>query len=206
MARERGVRVIVDGAHAVGHIDVDIGKLGCDYYATSLHKWLFAPIGTGLLYVRKNRIRDLWPLQAANASLDDDIRKFEQVGTHPIAPILAIGEALTFYQVMQPARKLARMQHLREYWMSRLADLDKVRFHTSRDPRYAAGIGTVEIEGVDSRALNGHLLRDHRILASPVRHAEFEGVRISPSVYTTPAELDLFVAAMRNVAENGLPS
>ena len=206
MGHRHGVPVIVDGAHALAHFDFTLAELGCDYYSTSLHKWLFAPIGTGLLYVRRDRIEGLWPLMAAPDAMNDDIRKFEEVGTHPAANTLAIGEALTFHQALGGDRKTARLVHLRDSWANRLLEHDRVRLHTSLLPGFACGIANVEVVGVDTGALQGHLWRDHKIYTTPIKHAEFEGLRISPSVYTTPEELDRFVDAMEAVIRNGLPA
>lgn len=207
MARAKGIPTIVDGAHALAHFDFTLDDLDCDYYTTSLHKWLFAPHGTGLLYVRREKIEGLWPLMAAPESMTGDIRKFEEIGTHPAANTLAIGEALTFHQGLGPKRKEARLVHLRDYWAEALlAESGRVRLHTSLEPGFACGIGTVEVEGVDTAALASHLWSAHRILVTPIGHAEFTGLRISPSVYTRPEELDRFVDAMRDVIRNGLPA
>ncbi|GAB4146531.1 MAG: aminotransferase class V-fold PLP-dependent enzyme [Planctomycetota bacterium] len=206
MARDRGVQVIVDGAHAVAHFPFSLGELECDYYGTSLHKWLFAPIGTGLLHVRRDRIGSLWPLFSANEGQRDDIRKFEEIGTHPAACILAIAEALTFHETLGPDRKLARLVYLRDRWCRRLLENDRVRLHTSLEPGRAGGIATVEIEGIEPCALNSHLWQRYRILTTPIAHAEFRGIRVSPSVYTTIEEIDRFADAMERVARNGLPS
>ena len=205
MARRRGVPVIVDGAHALAHFEFTLADLDCDYYATSLHKWLFAPHGTGLLYVRRDRIPGLWPMMAAPERMDDDIRKFEEIGTHPAAGYLAIGEALTFNQTLGFANKEARMRRLRDMWALPLLEHDRVRLHTSLEPGYACGIANVEIVGVDSGALSNHLWSEHRILVTSIRHEDFEGIRVSPSVYTTPEELGRFVEVMEGVVANGLP-
>ncbi len=206
MARGYDIPVIVDGAHAFAHMDFTLDDLGCDYYATSLHKWLLAPHGTGMLFVRKNKIADLWPLMAAPDRMDDDIRKFEEIGTHPAANYLGIGEALTFHQTIGPARKEARLRYLTDYWMNALEDHDRIRFHTSRDPKYYCAIGNVEIRGIPAGELRGHLWRNFRILSTPINHEEFQGIRVTPNVYTTLEELDRFVDEMRKVADNGLPS
>jgi isopenicillin-N epimerase len=206
LGRRRGIPVIVDGAHALAHFDFTLADLDVDYYATSLHKWLFAPIGTGLLYVRRERIRDLWPLMAAPDTLDNDIRKFEEIGTHPIANFLGIAEALTFHQGIGGRRKEARLVYLRDYWAKRLLALDRVRLHTSLKPGFACGIATVEVDGIEPGALAGWLFDRHRIIVTPITHAEFRGLRISPSVYTQLEELDRFVEAMEFVVRNGLPS
>jgi len=204
MARTRGIPVIVDGAHAFANMPFSLAELEVDYYGTSLHKWLFAPHGTGLLYVRKGKIAGLWPMMAADDVLDDDIRKFEQIGTHPAANALAIGEALTFHEGLGPARKFARLIHLRDSWVQQCADIPTMRLHTSRKPGTACGIACVQLEGIDSGELNSWLWRTHRILCTVIKHAEFEGVRVSPSVYTTPEEIGRFADAMHEAARDGI--
>lgn len=205
MARRHDVPVIVDGAHALAHFDFTLAELECDYYSSSLHKWLFAPIGNGLLYVRREKIPGLWPLMAAPESMDGNIRKFEEVGTHPAANALAIGEALTFHQGVGSRRKEARLVFLRNYWAETLlAEDDRVRLHTSLQPGLACGIATVEIRGIDTTALRNHLWSKHRIFTVAINHPEFQGIRVSPSVYTTREELDRFIDAMRGVLREGL--
>jgi isopenicillin-N epimerase len=206
MARAKGIPVIVDGAHALAHFDFKISDLDCDYYGVSLHKWLFAPHGTGLLYVRRDRIKGLWPLMAAEEKLADSIRKFEQIGTHPVAGYLAIAEAITFHQTIGPRNKQARLIYLRDYWLDRLRKHDRVRVHTNIGPGIACGIATIEIDGVDSTKLIEHLWDKHRILTTAIVHDEFQGVRVSPSVYTTLHELDRFVDAMDTISREGLPA
>lgn len=206
MARRHGIPVIVDGAHSLAHHDFKISDLECDNYSVSLHKWLFAPHGTGLLYVRRDKIKDIWPLMAAPEAKDDDIRKFEEIGTHPAANYLAIAEALTFHQGIGGARKEARMVYLRDYWAKRLLEHDRVRLHTSLRPGMACGLANVEIEGVDPGALTNWLWQEHRIIVTPIGHAEFQGIRVTPSVYTMLDELDVFIDAMEHVADNGLPA
>jgi selenocysteine lyase/cysteine desulfurase len=205
MARGKGIPVIVDGAHAFAHFTFDCSDLDCDYYATSLHKWLFAPHGTGFLYVRRDKISDLWPLMAAPEAMNDDIRKFEEIGTHPAANYLAIAEALTFHEGLGAERKEARLIYLRDQWARRLAENDRIRLHTSLRPGLACGIATVQIEGVDSMELSDHLWHQHRILVVGIDHPEFEGIRVSPSVYTTEEEIDRFADAMEDVIRNGIP-
>jgi selenocysteine lyase/cysteine desulfurase len=204
MARTRGVPVIVDGAHALAHFPFKLADLGCDYYGTSLHKWLFAPHGTGLLYVRKDKIPGLWPMMAAPEALDADIRKFEEIGTHPAANTLAIGEALTFHEGIGPERKAARLRYLRDLWATRLVKLENVRLHTSLDPRFSCGIATVQIEGIDSKELASWLWSTRRILVTAIDHEQFSGIRVSPSVYSTPEEVDRFCLAMEEAARGGL--
>ena len=205
MARAKGVPVIVDGAHAYAHFAFKHADLDCDYYASSLHKWLFAPHGTGLLYVRRDKIADLWPMMAAPDTMDDDIRKFEEIGTHPAANYIAIAEALTLHQGIGAERKDERLRYLTHYWAERLLEHDRVRLHTSLKPGMSCAIGTVQIEGVETGALANQLWKQHRIIVVPIKHAEFEGLRVTPSVYTTLEELDRFADAMEEVIKNGLP-
>ncbi|MEM1096177.1 MAG: aminotransferase class V-fold PLP-dependent enzyme [Bacteroidota bacterium] len=205
MARAKGIPVIVDGAHSFAHFAFDQPALDCDYFATSLHKWLLAPHGTGMLYVKRDKIRDLWPLTAADEQQDDDIRKFEEIGTHPAANYLAIAEALTFHQTIGAERKEARLRYLRDYWAKRLLQHDRVRLHTSLDPAYSCCIATVQVDGVDTAALRAHLWRRHRIITTGIIHPEFEGLRVTPNLYTTLEELDRFADAMETVIRDGLP-
>ncbi len=206
LGRSKGIPVIVDGAHALAHFDFKISDLDCDYYATSLHKWLCAPHGTGLLYVRRDRIADLWPLMAAPEGLDDNIRKFEEIGTHPAANYLAIGEALSFHQGIGGRRKQARLTYLRDYWAKRLIEHDGVRLHTSLKRGLACAMAVVQIDGLDTGKLTEWLWNKHRILTAAIKHEEFEGIRVSPNVYTTLPELDRFCDAMEHVIRHGLPT
>jgi len=206
LGRSRGIPVIVDGAHALAHFDFTLGGLDVDYYATSLHKWLFAPHGTGLLYVRRDKIEGLWPLQAATAEMSQNIRKFEEIGTHPAANYLAIGEALTFHQAIGGERKTERLVYLRDYWARQLLEDDRVQLHTSLKPGYACGIANVEIDGLDSGALGSWLWSQHRIIVTPIGHEECPGLRVSPSVYTTLEELDRFVEAVQYAMLHGIPA
>jgi selenocysteine lyase/cysteine desulfurase len=206
MARARGIPVIVDGAHAFAHFTFTRDELGCDYYATSLHKWLFAPFGTGMLYVRKHEIPGLWPLMAAAEQQDADIRKYEEIGTHPCPIYTAIAEAITFHEQIGPANKEARLVVLRDRWAKELQQLDRVRLHTSLKPGRACAIATVEIEGIDTAALGDHLWKKHRIFTAAIVHPDFSGLRISPAVYNTLAEVDYFTEVMADVARKGLPA
>ena len=205
MARRKGIPVIVDGAHAFGHFEFKHEDLDCDYYASSLHKWLLAPHGTGLLYVRKEKIKDLWPLMAAPEGMDEDIRKYEEIGTHPAANYIAIAEALTFQQGIGAKRKEDRLRYLRDYWAKPLMQHDRVRLHTSLKPEFSCCIGTVQIEGVDTAELGTHLWDAHRIIATPIKHAEFEGLRVTANLFTTLEELNRFIEAMEQVVRHGLP-
>ena len=206
MARRYDIPVIVDGAHALAHFDFKISDLECDNYSTSLHKWLFAPHGTGLLYVRREVIPDIWPLMAARENQNDNIRKFEEIGTHPCANHLAIAEALTFHQGIGPKRKTERLVYLRDRWAKRLLETDRIRINTSLEPGFACGIANVGIDGVDTVALRNWLWNEHRIITVSINHAQFQGLRVSPSVYSTLEEVDRFVDAMEFAAKHGIPA
>jgi selenocysteine lyase/cysteine desulfurase len=204
LGRSRGIPVAVDGAHSFAHLAFTQGDLECDYFATSLHKWLHAPHGTGMLFVRRDQIAGVWPLMAAPAEKDKDIRKFEEIGTHAAAPCLAVGAALAFWQGIGPKRKEARLRYLRDRWARRLASRDKIRLHTSLKPELSCGLGLVQIDGVDSGKLADQLWKEHRIIVAAIKHAEFEGVRVAPSVYTTLDEIDRFCDVMEGLARSGL--
>ena len=206
LGRARGIPVIVDGAHTFANLDFTFDQLDVDFFGTSLHKWLYAPHGTGLLYVRRDKIRSVWPLMAAPESMDANIRKFEEIGTHPAANTLAIGEALTFHQGIGPRRKLERLYYLREVWTTRLSRQERVRFNTSFDRRFSIPIGNVRVEGLDTAKLQAHLWARHRIWTTAIVHDEFHGLRITPSVQTTLEELERFCEAIENAIAKGLPA
>ena len=203
-ARRRGIKTVVDGAHAYAHFPFTAADLGCDYYGTSLHKWLLAPIGTGFLYVRRENIKDLWPLTPAAASRADNIRKFEEIGTHPAANHNAIAEALTFHEGIGIDLKAARLRYLRDRWATRLARNPKVRIHTNLDPVHSCAIGNVQITGVPTGKVVSRLWERWRIIATPIVHAEYEGLRVTPNVYTTLEEVDTFATAMEDIALKGV--
>src|SRR2546427_1261616 len=206
MARSRGIETIVDGAHSFAQFDFKQKDLSCDYFGTSLHKWLYAPKGTGLLYVKRDKIAKVWPLFAAEEKQKSDIRKFEEIGTHSAAPKLAIGEALLFHNGIGGRRKEARLRYLSRYWMDRLKDIPKVRFNTSFDPAQMCAIANVQIDGLDQTKVGAYLFDKHHIIATPIIHEEFQGLRITPNLYTTLPELDRFCEVMATIARKGLPA
>jgi isopenicillin-N epimerase len=206
LARAKGIETIVDGAHSFAQFDFKQKDLGCDYFGTSLHKWLYAPKGTGMLYVKRDKIEKLWPLMAAEAKQANDIRKFEEIGTHSAALKLAIGEAIVFHNSIGAKRKEARLRYLSRYWMNRLKDVPKVRFNTSLDPSQMCAIANVHIEGTNPEAVVKYLFDKHHIFTVPIMHQEFQGIRITPNLYTTLNELDRFCDQMEAIARHGLPS
>ena len=206
MARKYNIPVIVDGAHTFAHFEFDANDLDCDYYASSLHKWLCAPHGTGLLYVRKNKIADLWPLQAPAECSMEDIRKFEEIGTHPAANYLAIGDALTFHQGIGTKNIEQRLINLRDRWAKRLLKNDRIKLHTSLKPGKGCAIATVQIEGIDTSDVSKHLWDKYKIFVVAIKHPEFEGCRITPHIYTTTEEIDRFSDAMEHIVKHGIKS
>ena len=206
MARSKGIKTIVDGAHAFAHFPYKLRDLECDYYGVSLHKWLLAPVGTGFLYVRRENIASTWPLQAAPASKDSDIRKFEEIGTHPAANHNAIAEALQFHQAIGTERRAARMRYLRARWQTRVEKLAGVRILTSNDPEQSCGLVNVTIDGMDMNKVVAYLWNRHRIVVTTagVEH-QYRGLRITPNIYTTLEEIDAFADAMDALVKTGLP-
>jgi len=205
MARSKGIETIVDGAHSFAQFDFKRDDLGCDYYGTSLHKWLYAPKGTGLLYVKKDKIAKVWALMASEDKNRSDIRKFEEIGTHSAAMRLAIGEAILFHNAIGGKRKEERLRYLSRYWMNRLKDVPGVGFNTSFDPTQYCAIANFKIDGVDPVKLGSYLMSKHKIFTTPIEHEEFSGIRITPNVYTTIWELDRFCSLVEEVAKTGLP-
>ena len=205
MAKDKGIEVFVDGAHAFAHFPFTRDALECDFYGTSLHKWLHAPIGTGFLYVRRGKIKSLWPLMAAPTSMDDNIRKYEEIGTHPAANHNAIGVAIAFNRAIGLDRKAARLRYLRDRWAKRLAqESARVQVLTPLDNRQSCGIALVHVEGLDTSKLQSWLWARHRVMTTPIIHAEFNGLRVTPSIYTAPDEIDLFVDVMIKAIRTGI--
>jgi len=205
MARRRGIQTIVDGGHTFAQFPFTAADLDCDYYGTSLHKWLTAPVGNGFLYVRKERISEVWPLFGASAELAGNIRKFETIGTYPIAIRNALSDALTFHQVIGFERKAARFRLLRERWMRRVEGLKGVRLLTSYDPAQACALGSLTIAGMSANALTDHLLRKHLVhVRARFVPGEWEGIRVTPNVFTTPDEVDAFSTGIEHAVANGV--
>lgn len=204
LARQRGILTIVDGAHAIAHFPYKIRDLECDYYGTSLHKWLLAPHNTGFLFVRKENIERTWPLQAAPARRNTDIRKFEEVGTISAAPYAAINEALAFHQAIGAERKAARLRYLTMRWVNALKTNPRVKIHS--DLAHTYGLANVQIEGLETAKVQRTLWDRYRIITVAIVREDYQGLRITPNVYTTIEEIDEFVVAMNDVLKNGLPA
>jgi selenocysteine lyase/cysteine desulfurase len=205
LAKPKGIQVFVDGAHAFAHFPFTRDELGADYYGTSLHKWLHAPIGTGFLYVRRDKIKSLWPLMAAAPEQDNDIRKYEEIGTHPAANHNAIAVAIAFNRGIGMERKIARLRYLRDRWAKQLlAASDRVKMITEIGPNKSGAIGVYGIDGMDMNKLGGWLLSKHNIVTTPMVNDEFSGMRITPNVYTTVDEVDLFADRVIKAIRTGI--
>ncbi|HKA57920.1 MAG TPA: aminotransferase class V-fold PLP-dependent enzyme [Gemmatimonadales bacterium] len=206
LGRSKGIEVIVDGAHAYGQFPFKRDDLDCDYYGTSLHKWLTAPIGTGFLYVRRTKIGKIWPLMAAPPEMNENIRKFEEIGTHPAANHNAIVEALDFLEGIGAERKAARLRFLRDRWVRRLERLPGAKVLTPADPAQSCGLASFTPGSLDVGKLATFMYDHHRIIVTPIAHPEFNCLRITPNVYTTLAEIDRFCEVMEDVLRKGLPA
>ena len=200
MAHRRGVEVMVDGAHAFAQLDFTIPELACDYYGASLHKWLGTPLGAGILYVRADKIAKLWPVFADASTADTDIRKLNHTGTHPVHTDLAIANAIAFHESIGIQRKEARLRYLQNYWTTRVRDVPNIVMYTPRDKKRSCAIANVGIRGVLPATLAKSLLDQYKIWTVAIDSANVHGVRITPQVFTTTAELDTFVRAMTELA------
>lgn len=207
LARQHGIVSIVDGAHAAGHFPYVLRDLGCDCYGVSLHKWLLAPFGTGFLYVPKANIRKFWPLQASAAANDDNIRKFEEVGTMPAAPRLAIADALAFHRAIGAERKAARLRYLTMRWVNALKGHPRIQILSNVEPGQTWGLAMVGIEGLEPTKISSYLFDKYRIIVMaamtgelPAQRFDYAGIRVTPNIYTTLGEIDTFVTAMRELA------
>src|SRR6185295_10320523 len=202
-AHKRGIEVIVDGAHSFAHFDFKVPDLDCDYFAASLHKWLYAPIGSGMLYVKKDKIKTIYPLFATGDNpLKDDIRKFENLGTRPFFIEQAISKAVEFHQMIGSERKEKRLHYLKNYWMQRVKDIPGIKLNTSMNPKWGCAIGNVGIEGKKPAELEAFLFDKYKIHTVSIEWENIHGVRITPNVYTTIGNLDLLVEGITTFAKS----
>ncbi len=201
MAHQYGVQVMVDGAHAFAHIQFKIADLDCDYYAASLHKWLSVPLGAGILYVKKEQIKNVWPLLADSEKDPNKIRRLNHTGTHPVHTDLTIPDAIAYYQLIGPAKKEARLRYLQQYWTSKVSGNPKIILNTPTSADRSCAISNVGIQGMKPSVLAERLLKEHKIFTVAIDYANVHGCRITPNLYTTTQELDQFVQALNTLAE-----
>ncbi|MCU0456555.1 MAG: aminotransferase class V-fold PLP-dependent enzyme [Bacteroidales bacterium] len=196
MAHARGVDVMVDGAHAFGHFRFTIPELDCDYYGSSLHKWLSVPLGSGILYVKKDKIRNIWPLIASGETNPDSILRLNQVGTHPVYTDLTVTEAIDFHNMLGAERKESRLRYLQHYWSDKVRRMPHIIINTPDDPARSCAIANVGVKGMKPAELGDTLFKKYRIYCAPIDGANVHGCRITPNVYTSTDELDVLVKAL----------
>ena len=200
MAHKKGVQVMVDGAHCIGHFEFSIEDLGCDYYGSSLHKWLAVPLGTGLLYVKDEHIDTLWPIFAETEREKGDISRLNHTGTHPVYHDLSIENAIDYYNMLGGARKEARLRYLQEYWTSKVRNHPNIVVNTPKASHRACGIANVGIKDIKPTELAKRLMKDYNIFTVAINYANVQGCRITPNVFTLTSELDVFVNALKEMA------
>lgn len=201
-ARKKNIDVLVDGAHTFAHFEFIIPELNCDYFGTSLHKWLGAPIGTGFLYVRKEKIKNIWPLFGAGEMEEDDIRKFEHLGTRPFFIEEAIDKAIDFHEMIGSKRKEERLLYLKNYWMNKVKDIPKVKIHTSLKKEFGCAIGLVSVDGKEPSEMDSYLWNNYKIHTVGIVWENISGVRITPNVYSSTKNLDRLVEGIEKFAKS----
>jgi selenocysteine lyase/cysteine desulfurase len=201
MAHQYGVQVMVDGAHAFAHIQFSITDLGCDYYAASLHKWLSVPLGAGILFAKKEHIKNIWPLFGDNEKDANKIKRINHTGTHPVHTDITIPDSIAYYQMIGPAKKEARLRYLQQYWTSKVKDIPNIVLNTPTTPDRSCAISNVGIKNMKPAILAERLMKEHKIFTVAIDYANVQGCRITPNLYTTTKELDVFVAALNTLSK-----
>lgn len=201
-ARKRNIISIVDGAHTFAHMDYSIRDFNPDYFGTSLHKWLCAPFGTGMLYVKQENIAPLWPLFPNDKPQSDDIRKFETLGTRSFAPEQAIGQAVDFHNAIGSKRKEERLRFLKNYWCEKVQKHPRIRLNISLKPEYACALGSFSVDGMEPEIMTGKLMNEYQIHTVSIKWENISGIRVTPHVYTTLRDLDRFVEAVLKIASS----
>ena len=200
MAHSYGVEVMVDGAHCVGHFDFSIDDFNCDYYGSSLHKWLATPLGAGLLYVNKNKTHRIWPLLANGNTDKSDIKRLNHIGTHPVHTDLAISNSIDYIKWIGMERKENRMRFLQRYWSDQLRNIKNVVVNTPIDMQRSCGIGNVGLTNMSPSKMENILFDKYNIFTVAIDYANVKGCRISPNIFTTTEELDVFVKAVKEMS------
>ena len=200
MAHSYGVEVMVDGAHCVGHFDFSIDDFNCDYYGSSLHKWLATPLGAGLLYVNKNKTHRIWPLLANGNTNKSDIKRLNHIGTHPVHTDLAISNSIDYLKWIGMERKEKRMRFLQRYWSDKLRNVNNVIVNTPIDIDRSCGIGNVGLRNMSPSKMEDLLFEKYKIFTVAIDYANVKGCRISPNIFTTTKELDSFVDAVKELS------
>jgi selenocysteine lyase/cysteine desulfurase len=200
MAKKHGIETLVDGAQSFAMQDFKVNELGCDYFGTSLHKFLCAPVGSGMLWIKKEKIKKVWPLLCNDDPQKDDIRKFETIGTRSFPIEQGIGEAINFHNAIGPQRKQQRLHYLKSYWATAAQKIPRVKLHTSLHPAYSGAIAVFSIDGIAAEEIGATLFNNYKIHVVTIDWQNIKGVRVSPHVYTRIKDLDKFVNAIREIA------
>ncbi|MDR6808226.1 selenocysteine lyase/cysteine desulfurase [Dyadobacter sp. BE34] len=201
MAHAKGIEVVCDGAHTFGLLDYKIPDLECDYFGTSLHKFLSAPVGSGMMWIKKDKIEKIWPLLCNSEPKSGNIRKFETLGTRSFPIEQAIGEAINFQEGIGSKRKQDRIHYLKKYWAEKAAQIPGVKIHTSLKPEFSCAIAGVSIEGMKPEELDGKLMKDYQIHTVGINWENIQCVRVTPHVYTKTSDLDKLVGAIEKIAK-----
>jgi selenocysteine lyase/cysteine desulfurase len=197
IAKKRGILVLVDGAHTFAHINFKIPELNCDFFATSLHKWLCAPFGTGMLYVRKELIKEIPPLFPNDNPGSEDIRKFESLGTRSFPAEMAIADAINFHKLIGSQRKEERLRYLKDYWTEKLAFDKRIEILTPRSEKFSCGLGLFSIKDKKPEEISEYLFNKHKVFTVAINWENIKGVRVTPHLYTVEEDLDRFVYAVQ---------
>jgi selenocysteine lyase/cysteine desulfurase len=205
MAHKKGCEVIVDAAHSFAHIDYKLEDTGADYLAASLHKWLCAPFGSGLLYIKKDKIKNIWALLSSVEPDGGDIKKFESIGTRNFASEMAIGTAIDFHNVIGGKRKEARLRFLKDYWAEKAVKLPKAKFYTSLKPQYSCALANIGFEGWQAQQIEGRLFERYKIHTVSIIHEKVNGIRVTPNVYTNLQDLDFLVKGLTEISKIEAP-
>lgn len=205
MAHKKGCEVIVDGAHSFGHIDFKIEDTGADYFATSLHKWLCAPFGSGLMYIKKDKIKNIWALLSSVDPDGGDIKKFESLGTRSFASEMAIGTAIDFHNIIGAKRKEARLRYLKDYWAEKAIKLPGAKFVTSMKPAYSCAIANIGFEGWQAQQIEARLFEKYKIHTVSIVYEQVNGIRVTPNVYTNLQDLDFLVKGLGEISKLEAP-
>jgi len=200
-AHMRGIEVLIDGAHSFAHLEYKIPDLGGDYFGTSLHKWLSAPIGSGMLWMKKEKISKIFPLIPNDKPNSDNIRKFENLGTRPFMIEQAIGQALNFQLAIGNARKEARLRFLKDYWAKEASKMAKIKMNTSLKPEFSGALAHFSVEGLEAGKMEGELFAKFKIHTSPTKWEKLDGVRVTPHVYTSLRDLDRLLEGINHLTK-----
>jgi selenocysteine lyase/cysteine desulfurase len=206
MAHKKGCEVIVDAAHTFAHMEFKLPDTGADYLATSLHKWLSAPFGSGLMYIKKEKIANVWALLSSEEPDGNSMKKFESLGTRSFAAEMAIGTAVDFYTLIGARRKEARLRFLKDYWLQKVAGQPHMNLYTSVKPTQSCAIATIGFEGWEAHDIERTLFEKYKIHTVSMIHEKVNGIRITPNVYTSTQELDLLVKGLKEISAMGAPT